>query len=484
MRRALRIVVVLWGLLGSRTANCQDAPVVTRGDSVSIRLVEVDLRQAVQMLAQYLDRPVVFGTIAPQPVTIETPRPVHRTQVLALLRSVVESQNHELVDDSTGGVWRVRARDRAAQQQATAPPRREAGFPELFVIRLTHARASDVAATVNALYGRAGALGERNGPGETLSEQLRQNLVPAGGAPPQAAAGAAGRVASLQGEVTIVPDAGTNSLLIRASRSDFELIRAAVQEVDVRPLQVLIEVTIAELRRDRTWGFGVAADQGKRRTGDRGTTVSGSTTGFGLGDLVLEVMNIGGRDLNATLSASAARGDAKILSRPVILAANNEEAVINVGSQRPFIQVSRSLPTDTPSRDQVVQYKDVGTSLAVRPTISSNGYVTLEVTQEVNAATNETAFDAPVISTRSVRTQLLVRDSQTVILGGLSDTQREKTSAGVPVLSAIPLVGGVFGRHERRTTTTELFVFLTPRILRSDAETRDVTEPRRSMIKP
>ena len=482
--RTISLLAVLSVLIWSRTARCQDVPVTPRGDSVSIRLAEVDLRQAVQMLAQYLDRPVVFGTIAPQTVTIETPRPIHRTQVLALLRSVLESQNHELVDDSTGGVWRVRARERAAQQPVATAQRREGGLPELFVIRLTHARASDVAATVNALYGRASALGERTGSAEPLSEQLRQNLVPSGAAAPQAAGGAVGRVAALQGDVTIVPDAGTNSLLIRASRGDFELIRAAVQEVDVRPLQVLIEVTIAELRRDRTWGFGVATELGKTKIGDRGTTINGSTAGFGLGDLVLEVMNIGGKDLNATLSASAARGDAKILSRPVILAANNEEAVINVGSQRPFIQVSRSLPTDTPSRDQVVQYKDVGTSLAVRPTISSNGYVTLEVTQEVNAATSETAFDAPVISTRSVRTQLLVRDSQTVILGGLSDTQREKTSAGVPVLSAIPLIGGVFGRHERRTTTTELFVFLTPRILRSDEEAQAVTRPRQGIVKP
>jgi general secretion pathway protein D len=477
------VFAVVLAVVAPRLVAAQDPPVAARGDSVTIRLVEVDLRQAVQMLAQYLDRPIVFGALAAQPITIETPRPVHRSQVLALLRSALENQNHELVDDSAGGVWRVRARERLAQQAVVHSPR-QAGLPELFVIRLTHARASDVAATVNALYGRASALGERDVPASTLGEQLRQNTIPAGGAPPQAAVGAVGRVAALQGEVTIVPDAGTNSLLIRASRADFELIQAAVREVDIRPLQVLIEVTIAELRRDRSWGFGVAADQGERRLGKSGGRIRGSTDGFGLGDLVLEVMNLGGRDLNAALTASAARGDAKILSRPVVLAANNEEAVINVGSQRPFIQVSRSLPTDTPSRDQVVQYKDVGTSLTVRPTISSNGYVTLEVTQEVNAATNETAFDAPVISTRSVRTQLLVRDSQTVILGGLTDTQREGTRAGVPVLSAIPLIGGLFGRQQKRTTSTELFLFLTPRILRTDDQARDVTEPRQGRVTP
>lgn len=475
---ALALFLAGVGVAAGPAADAQEPPIAHRGDSVAIRLVDVELRLAVQMLAQYLDRPVVFGALASQQITIETPRPVLRTLVLPLLRSVLENQNHELVDDSLGGVYRVRARD--SQRQAGTPPNlRPAGVPELFVIRLRHARASDVSATVNALYGRASALGELGGPSPTLGEQLRQGQVPpVGAAPPQLVQGAAGRAAALTGEVTIVPDAGSNSLLIRASRTDFELIQAAVQELDVRPLQVLIEVLIAEVRRDQSFAFGVTTTQGETGVGGDGTTVSGSIEGLGLGDLVLRVMRIGGGDLNATLRASAARGDATILSRPVLLAANNEEASITIGSQRPFIQVSRSLPTDAPSRDQVVQYKDVGTSLRVRPTISGNGYVTLEVTQEVNAATAETAFDAPVISTRSVRTQLLVRDSQTVILGGLSDRQRESTSGGVPILSSIPLLGGLFGRQSRRATATELFLFLTPRILRTDDDAESVTAPR------
>ena len=469
--------ILLWvGLLEAPGIAAQQGGIIPRGDSVSIHLIDVDLRLAVQMLAQYLNRPVLFGALGGQQVTIDTPVPIPRSQVLALLRSLLENQNHELVDDSIGGVWRVRARP-ITGQEAQPQVQRAVGSPELFVLRLTHARASDVAAIVNALYGRASAFGDQDAPPERLNEQLRQQLVPPGQPPAQAAPGAVGRVAAFQGEVTIVPDPSTNSLLIRAAREDFELIRAAVQEVDVRPLQVLIEVTIAELRRDRSWAFGVGSAFGPFRLD--GTKISGSVEGPGLGDLVLQAMNIGGKALQATLRASAARGDATILSRPVLLAANNEEAVISVGSQRPFIQVSRSLPTDAPSRDQVVQYKDVGTNLTVRPTISGNGYVTLEVTQEVNAATSETAFDAPVISTRSVRTKLLIRDSQTVILGGLSDNQREETRNGVPILSSIPLLGGLFGRHQKRNTSTELFLFLTLRILRTDEETESVTTPLR-----
>jgi len=138
--------------------------------------------------------------------------------------------------------------------------------------------------------------------------------------------------------------------------------------------------------------------------------------------------------------------------------------------------LGQSVPAETPSRDQVVQYKDVGTRLTVRPTISADGYVTLEVIQEVSSATTETAFDAPVISTREAATQVLVKDGQTIVLGGLVDHQRDVTSGGLPVLSGIPLLGALFGRQARRTSETELFLFLTPRALRTDEEVDAATQ--------
>jgi general secretion pathway protein D len=415
-----------------------------------------------------------------QRVTLETPLPVPRSQVVELLRGVLQAQGLELVADSAAGAYRVQSREQAralAGPAAQPPPGPQGGPPALFAIHLRHARAADVAATVNALYGRASALGERGGQ-PTLNEQLRENRVPPAGAerPPEAVM--PGRAAQLTGEVTIVPDPGTNSLLIRASQEDFELIQAAVTQIDVRPLQVLIEVVIAEVRKDRSFNFGVDASLPTSRVrGTTNTTVNAQTTGIGLGDFALRIMDIGGVNLDVTLRAAASRGDVSIVSRPIVLAANNEVAEIVVGSQRPFVQVQRALPTDNAARDQVVQYKDVGTSLSVRPTISRDGYVMLEVTQEVNAATNEMAFDAPVISTRTVRTQLLVRDSQTVVLGGLADRQRERTQGGVPVLSSIPLLGGLFGRAGRRSTETELFLFLTPRIIRDDDDAERVTKP-------
>jgi general secretion pathway protein D len=457
---------------------------------VSIRLIDADLRAAIQLLSQYIDRPVVITNVPATKVTIETPRAIRTGEVLGLLRATLETQNLELVVDSSagpGGPYRIRQRDAAtAQSYDPAAARRSNGDMQLHVIRLRHARAADVAATVNALYGKASAFGEQSAPTPTLAQQLQQNQVPPLGAPVQMQAGINRRDAMLSGETIIIPDPSTNSLLIRGSQSDYELVAAAVKELDIRPLQVLIQVLIAEVRRDRSLTFGVDVFLPPARLpGHPNTSFEGSQQGLGgVGDAVLRVVGIGGdKDLAITLSAAAARGDVTIVSRPTVIAVNNERAEISVGSQRPFIQVQRSLPTDAPSRDQVVQYKDVGTKLSVRPTISADGYVMLQVTQEVSAATTETQFDAPVISTRSVQTQLLLKDGQTVILGGLSDRQRDVSQQGVPILSSIPLIGGLFGRASRRTTETELFLFITPRIISDDAEADAVTKPAQDRAK-
>jgi general secretion pathway protein D len=109
------------------------------------------------------------------------------------------------------------------------------------------------------------------------------------------------------------------------------------------------------------------------------------------------------------------------------------------------------------------------------------------VSQEVSSATTETAFNAPVISTRSIRTDLLAKDGQTIVLGGLTDRQRDVQSGGVPLLSAIPLLGGLFGRQARTTAETELFVFLTPRVIRTDEDAERLTDPlrkRADQVKP
>jgi general secretion pathway protein D len=272
---------------------------------------------------------------------------------------------------------------------------------------------------------------------------------------------AQGLPGALSGDVQIVPDETTNSLLVRAEAGDWEVLRQTIAALDLRPLQVLIEVLIAEVRHTRDLQVGVSASASKEGSS---VELKGQTTG----DFVLKILRSGDVDVSVTLAALAARGDVRILSRPVIFAQNNQEARILVGAERPFVQVFRSLPTDAAVRDQVVQYRDVGTSLTINPTINPDGYINLQLTQEVSTATAETQFGAPVISTREASTHVFMRDGQTAVIGGLIDRQRDRSRSGIPILSEIPGLGVLFGTTRRNTTNSELFLFLTPHVVSTD----------------
>jgi general secretion pathway protein D len=467
---------------------------------VNINLVDTELRAAVAVLSQYLDRPVMYGQLGNQRITFVSPRPLARGDIPGLLRTLLADQGY-VMEEAEGG-YRIRGREGAGQPGRPQPPIGPGGEPpfgappgqpgsgwpggaslasargvELFVIRLRHARAADVAATVNALYGRASAVGELGQRRGTLGSDLAQNRIPDYGTPQQTATAGPGAVpGNVSGDLVIVPDYRTNSLLIRANRQDFELIRAAVEQVDVRPLQVVIETTVAYVRRDYRFAVGIdAVSPDARLEESRNTTIGGSTRGgVGVSDLVIRALNLGGIDLDLVLRAGESRSNVLILDRPLLLAANNEEAQITVGEQRPFVQVQRS--TDGGVLDEVVQYKDVGTTLRVLPTISADGFVQMQVVQEVNSvSTSASGLDAPVINTRSVTTQLLVRDGHTAVLGGLSGLQRDRASGGIPLLSSIPVLGALFGRKTRQTDDFELFIFITPHVINSDEELEDAT---------
>lgn len=470
--------------LAAGDASAQNAPAVgVRGDSVVIRLVDVDLRAAIQALGRHTGKAVFFDGVAGNRVTFETPGYVHRGEVVNYLRGMLEGQNYDLVDE--GLAYRVRPKvvaqppqPIAPMPQPEAPPRaapRGSGGLQLYVIRLRHAKAADVAATVNALYGRASALGELGGRRPTLGENLRDDQYARVDAPPAATApGAVVGNAQISGETTIVPDARTNSLLIRAQESDYQLILAAVEQVDVRPLQVAIQVIIAEVQRNSEFsmGLGFSFDTTRVRGGRERVGVTNAGDSVSAAGLVVRALGLGGYRFNATLTAAAARGEASILSRPLLLTANNESARLSVGDQRPFVQLTSQTSGDR--LDQVVQYRDVGTELNVTPTISQDGYVLLDVTQEVNAVLETDArLNAPVIGTRSIQTQLLVRDGQTAVLGGLSDLQRGRGSSGIPFLSSLPVIGGLFGSRSRRVNDVDLYIFLTPRIIRGDEDMDD-----------
>lgn len=472
---------LLCGPVCSTTLAAQDsASVRTSPQGVLFDFQDADLRFVLSALGEAGQLNLTYADLPSRHVTLRTNRPVPLDQILALLKSVAAGNGLRVVED--GAFIRIEDTGVGLRGRGVAGPETKDTVPEpevrLFVYRLKHARAARLATTLQAIFGGGQGRGVASTAApRTLSQELRQQQVsPVDTARAPSVSVELGTPQTslpgrLQGEVQIVADEATNSLLVRAQAGDWTIIRQSIETLDLRPLQVLIEVLIAEVRRTSDFQLGVAGRVGDDSSAFKsGNATAGTLQGASAGDFALQVMRVGKVNLNVTLSALSTSGRVRILSRPVLLAQNNQEARILIGSERPFVQVFRSLPTDAAVRDQVVQYRDVGTQLTLTPTINDDGYVNLQVSQQVSNATSEVQFGAPVISTREAATHLFVRDGQTVVIGGLVDRQEDRSRSGIPFLKDLPLLGFLFGSTQRSDIQSELFLFVTPHIIAADAD--------------
>jgi general secretion pathway protein D len=467
-------VLLLVALVAS-ALPAQDSAAVRRTEQgVLVDFQDVELRFVITALAEAANLNVSYGELPSRRITLRLRQAVQPAAVPALLRSLALSNGLRYFEEN--GLIRLEASEMSL---SPLPSARDTAAAEvrLFVYQLKHARAARMAATMQAIFG-GGSGGSFAAPGLShvpLSDRLRGEAIPpvaetsAPAAVSATAPNPAGAplLAQLRGDIQIVPDESTNSLLVRALPSDWATVRAAVDAMDLRPLQVLIEVVIAELRTTDDSQLGISANVEAGSGNTQGAELKSSVAG----DFILTMTQRGPTfSADVALAALTSRGNVRILSRPLLLAQNNQEARILVGEQRPFVQVFRSLPTDNAIRDQVVQYRDVATTLTIRPTINPDGYVNLQVLQEVSTATDATQFGAPIISTREASTHLFVRDGRTAVLGGLVSRQTDRVRSGIPILSRLPLIGALFGSTTDKETTSELFLFLTPHVVASDED--------------
>ncbi|MBC8087984.1 MAG: hypothetical protein H7Z40_12020 [Phycisphaerae bacterium] len=367
-----------------------------------------------------------------------------------------------------------------------AAPAGESGL-RTYVVNLKYAAAADLAEALGQLFGVSvgGTSGEsladrslsrsldnfRARESETF-RQRSNNPVPqpvtTGGTGLAARDSASG---VLVGRTTIVASGPTNALVIRTAPPNFPLLRETIEALDVRPVQVLFEVTIAEIALGRGAEFGIdwaAVNRGgdvNAQFGNPEIPDSNSNSFF------LRLVRLDATGVRGLLRAIATKNDVRVLSTPQILAANNREASFLVGSKVPFVASTR-LGNDI-SIDRNVQYQDVGTKLSVIPTINDDGYVSVQLLQEVSSLTSQTvnaALSAPVISTREASTRALLRDGQTGMIAGLIGESLETMDNGIPFLKDNPVLGNVFKRKSVTRQRTELVIFLTPFIVRSDAD--------------
>jgi general secretion pathway protein D len=383
-------------------------------------------------------------------------------------------------------------------------PQGESGLAT-YVVPLKFADADEMAASLGRLFGiavstsRTGSLADRS-LSSTLGQfrlremeafQTRRDAIPQTYLPPQpvpragdtTAAALAQAPGQLVGRTTIVPSVPTNSLIIRTAPPNFPLLRETIQALDTRPPQVLLEVAVAEITLGRGEEFGVDwTARGGSTTARLGNPDVADSVNP-LGDFIVKVVSLDRVDVRALLRALASRSDVKVLSTPQVLAVNNREARILVGNKVPFVASTR-LGNDV-AIDRTVQYQDVGTNLIIVPTINSEDYVSVEVLQEVSTLTTQTiqaALNAPIISTREAATRAIIRNGQTVVIGGLIGNSTEVRDSGIPFLKDLPLIGALFRRSSSNRSRTELAIFVTPYIVRTDAEADAIRERVRSRM--
>lgn len=395
------------------------------------------------------------------------------------------------------------------------------GSARLFSYELRYVKAKDLAerlaeafASENGRSGRGGGstslapgaspvgIDSRDGGSNNLNTNTTTNSTGSGGRGgmgegsmnlPQRQAGNASFSLEVQGDTVGVSAVDeTNTLLVRSTPQAWRSIREVIEKLDVMPMQVHIEAQVAEvaltgdLSYGVNWFFEQAVATGKTESGidlpsALGRSIWGSISGrVGDGGVGWTFL---GRNAAAVVTALDKVSNLRLLQTPSIFVRNNAEATLNVGTQIPINSVSVSPGSGGDSTYSQVQYLDTGVILKVRPRITRDGVVFLDIVQEVSSAGAIPAgCDAtrttcnPPINTRRISTEAAVQSGDTIMLAGLITNSDENGTNGVPGLSRIPVLGALFGRKTQNTDRSEVIVLLTPTIVRNGRESRELTD--------
>ena len=391
-----------------------------------------------------------------------------------------------------------------------------AGGVRLNVYAVQNGRADRLALLLTSIYGNqtgSGGVGGSLAPG---ARPVTTTPTPTPGTP-GAGAGAGGGAfgalfstlfqssgAAVSKDTRIIADDDNNSLLILASPADFETIQSALRQLDVPRRQVLVEVLVAEVTLTDELKFGIEWFINARNNtvgtlrnlGGEGSILPRALPQLpGLGSVLdprgpiasplvpatggLQLINMLGNDIRAVLQALGQDGRARVESAPKLLVLDNAKGVVNVGTR---ISVDTGSTTSTGGSTVTSrQYIDTGVLLTVTPRINAGGRVTLDVNQEVSSA-GATSGNNPPINTRKAQTTVNVASGETMVLAGLIQNDRGSGTSGIPLLSKIPFIGGLFGTQTFRNNRTELVVLITPTVIANSDEARAVTEELRKKL--
>ncbi len=334
--------------------------------------------------------------------------------------------------------------------------------------------------------------------------ELLKNLSSAQAAGGSKAGSKTGAKAGAVGDdVNIQADETLNALIIRAEPSEMSDLQDIVKQLDVRRAQVLIEAAIVEVSGDMSSALGIqwaSIDQNKAvggisfsNVGNNLNRVIGAIQGTSAAELASGITLAGGeRDSSGTqgygalLQALASNSNANLLSTPSILTLDNEEAVIIVGQNVPFITGSTSTSTAGGNPFQTITREDVGLTLKVLPQINDGDVIRLEVNQEVSSVVPTSAAIQSsdlITNKRSIDTTILADNGETIVLGGLISDESSNSVQKVPILGDIPGLGALFKSRNKSSKKSNLLVFLKPSIIRDSKQAVDVTKTQYEKIR-
>ena len=284
-------------------------------------------------------------------------------------------------------------------------------------------------------------------------------------------------------DVRITADEANNALLIMASQQEYNTIEAALRQLDIQPLQVMVEATVAEvtLTDQLSYGLQYYLKSGSIQALFAQTAAGSPATPFGGFPFAsgLSVAAGAASGSNVILQLLQQLTNVRVLSSPNLLVLNNQSARIQVGNQVPIATGSAvsTISSNAPIVNSI-EYRDTGIILKVTPRVNASGMVSLDVSEEVSdvSTTTTSSLNSPTISERKLDTSVSVADGQTVALAGLISDSRTKSTNGIPFLQNLPAVGWLFGQKSNGGSRTELIAILTPHVVRNPLQARLVTE--------
>lgn len=355
-----------------------------------------------------------------------------------------------------------------------------------FSFRPQYARASELVKSIQMLYGIAPSAAGVSRPIQGVTATGQGIAAPGQGYSPQMGTVQGGTGILLPG-MRISADDNRNIIIFIGTPSSYKVVYDLLTNIDTPPRQVLIEASIIELTLTDELKYGVEWFLKNSQSG--GSYNLGTMGRLGLTQLGLVYNFISDTaNIQALISAMATQNRANILSTPRLMVLDNKEASIQVGSDIPTVTgqvTSAAIPSSTtqPGILQNITYRNTGVMMRIRPTINTEGLLTLDIAQEVSQSGAPGAGGSPVILTRQITTTVIVGHGQTVALGGLMKENEGLVETKVPILGDIPFIGHLFKYTSKVKEKTELLVLVTPSILSTTDEAEKITGELRKELK-